>query len=101
VQDETVLLFSTNALKKSIFKDLPLETVLIPFAFKFSATELEKSQLGGVNRFFIKRGKLFEVNLDFIDKLGLGNDGRLARIMASLGRAMHVVTGQRMMSTMA
>jgi hypothetical protein len=101
VSDENVLLFSTSELKKSMFKDLPLETVLVPFAFKFGPEELRKSELGGLYRFFTKRGKLFEVNLDFIDKLGIDNAERFTRIMTSLRGAIGEVVKQRMMSTAA
>ncbi|MFC1808592.1 HEAT repeat domain-containing protein [Candidatus Omnitrophota bacterium] len=101
IDEKDALLFSTRRIKKSIFNTLPFEMLILPYAFTYTRADMQNNSKQGVNKLFIKHGKLIQVNIDFLINFGSTLGDAFNHFMKALGEAMKVSIGQRMVRAFA
>ena len=100
IDQKDALLFSTERIKKSAFKDLPFEMALLPFAFTYDHAMVKEH--AGINNLFTVSGKLIYPNLDYIvNAFGNSMSQAFQSLLKMLGDAMQAELGQRMVKVAA
>ncbi|MBU1863803.1 MAG: YdcF family protein [Candidatus Omnitrophica bacterium] len=100
---DNLLLFSTeNAsrrLKEKKLTDISPELLLLPFVFTLAPQTLEHHE--GVNRLFIKRGKVWELNVNHIANFGNNLNEAFNTVMQSIKGALTEAVLMRQIQTAA
>jgi len=88
-----VYMISTKRIKASEYASMPFEMLMLPFAFMFARDSF--TQYSGVDRLFMQKGKLLQLNVDHIAMFGVNMDDAFARVMDNIKLALGVAQMQR------